>query len=56
MEYGHEAAVADGVNVAVWALNLLRTHGVLKVEGQKKGARWVFTDPWVHHDHQVSGE
>lgn len=35
-------------------LDALRANGVLKVEGQKKGAKYVFTDEWVHHDHEVA--
>ncbi len=41
--------------LASWALYTLRAKGVLKVEGVKKGARWVFTDEWVYHDHEVAG-
>ncbi len=37
------------------ALNKLRDNDVLKIEGQKRGAHWVFTDSWVHIDHEVSG-
>lgn len=37
------------------ALNLLREKDVLKVEGQKRGSRWVFTDSWAYDDHEVSG-
>jgi nucleoside 2-deoxyribosyltransferase len=37
------------------ALNALRDANVLRVEGVKKGATWVFTDKWVHHDHEVVG-
>lgn len=38
------------------ALNGLREAGVLQVEGERRGARWVFTDSWVHHDHEVVGD
>lgn len=38
---------------ATLALNLLRDEGVLKVEGGRKFAKWVFADAWVHHDHEV---
>lgn len=37
------------------ALNALRDANVLRVEGVKKGATWVFADKWVHHDHEVVG-
>ena len=40
---------------ATGALNALRNANVLRVEGVKKGATWVFTDKWVHHDHEVVG-
>jgi hypothetical protein len=37
------------------ALNALREANVLRVEGAKRGATWVFTDSWVYHDHEVVG-
>ncbi len=37
-------------------LDTLRENGVLQIEGQKGGAKWVFTDAWVHGDHEVAGE
>ena len=40
---------------ATGAFNALRGANVLRVEGVKKGATWVFTDRWVHHDHEVAG-
>jgi hypothetical protein len=40
---------------ATTVLNALRDANVLRVEGVKKGATWVFTDKWVHHDHEVVG-
>ena len=40
---------------ATAVLNSLREANVLRVEGVKKGAAWVFTDKWVHHDHEVAG-
>jgi hypothetical protein len=40
---------------ATIALNALRDASVLCVEGEKRGATWVFTDRWVHHDHEVVG-
>jgi len=33
----------------------LREDGVLKVEGQRKAAKWLLGDEWVHHDHEVVG-
>lgn len=36
-------------------LNALRKANVLQAEGSGKGATWVFTDSWVHHDHEVVG-
>jgi nucleoside 2-deoxyribosyltransferase len=40
---------------ATVALNALRNANVLRVEGAKRGATWVFTDSWVYHDHEVVG-
>ena len=40
---------------ATTVLDALREHNVLKVEGAKKGAYYVFTDEWVNHDHEVVG-
>lgn len=37
------------------ALDRLRVVDVLKMEGQKRGAIYVFTDSWVYHDHEVAG-
>jgi len=33
----------------------LRRKEILQVEGERRGARWVFTDKWAYHDHDVSG-
>jgi hypothetical protein len=44
---------SDGLATA--ALNALREREVLKVEGQRRGSRWVFTDSWAYADHEVSG-
>jgi hypothetical protein len=41
--------------LATAALNALREKDVLKVEGQRRGSRWVFTDSWAYADHEVSG-
>ncbi len=38
------------------AMNRLRELEVLQVEGQKRGAKWIFTDLWVTSDHEVAGE
>lgn len=40
---------------ATLVLNALRDANVLRVEGVKKGATWVFADRWVYHDHEVVG-
>lgn len=37
------------------ALQKLREMDVLQVEGQRRGARWVFSGSWVYHDHEVAG-
>ncbi len=39
---------------ATAALNALRDADVLRVEGVRKAARWVFNDNWTHHDHEVT--
>lgn len=36
-------------------LNSLRSQGVVEISGAKRGARWVFLDSWVYHDHEVTG-
>jgi hypothetical protein len=41
--------------IADLALNRLRQSDVLKVEGERRGAVWTFTDNWVEHDHEVVG-
>jgi nucleoside 2-deoxyribosyltransferase len=50
------AIAEDDDKRATNLLNALREAGVLRVEGEKRGAAWVFTDSWVHHDHEVVGE
>lgn len=40
---------------ATVALNAFRSANVLRVEGARRGATWVFTDKWVYHDHEVVG-
>ncbi|HUG00633.1 MAG TPA: hypothetical protein VML95_02085 [Longimicrobiales bacterium] len=47
--------ILGDAGLATTVLNKLREHDVLQVEGQKRGARWVFTDQWVHKDHEVAG-
>lgn len=36
-------------------LDGLRRFEVLKLEGQRKAARWYLGDTWVYHDHEVVG-
>lgn len=36
-------------------LNSLRAQGVVEISGAKRGAKWVFLDSWVYHDHEVAG-
>jgi hypothetical protein len=48
-------AIVEDDKRATTALNALRDANVLRVEGVKKGAAWVFTDSWAHHDHEVAG-
>ena len=36
-------------------LNSLRAEGVVEIAGAKRGAKWVFLDSWVYHDHEVAG-
>jgi nucleoside 2-deoxyribosyltransferase len=50
-----QAIAILGEGLATAALNALREKDVLRVEGQRRGARWVFTDNWVYGDHEVSG-
>jgi len=40
---------------ATAALHALRDANVLRVEGASRAAAWMFTDQWVHHDHEVVG-
>lgn len=49
-------AIMGSDGAAGTALVSLRAQGVLQVLGQKRGARWVFTEQWVDHEHEVSGE
>ena len=36
-------------------LDGLRQFDVIKVEGQRRAARWRLADSWVYHDHEVVG-
>ena len=36
-------------------LNVLREHGVLQLQGQRKAAKWLMGENWVTHDHEVVG-
>jgi hypothetical protein len=47
--------IAGDERRATTALNALREEKVLRVEGASKSAAWVFTESWVHHDHEVVG-
>lgn len=41
--------------LAALVLNGLRQENILKLEGQRKAAKWSFSDKWVYHDHEVVG-
>jgi hypothetical protein len=45
-----ESNVTSGI-----VLDALRENDIFKLEGQTKGARWLLSDTWVHHDHEVVG-
>lgn len=36
-------------------VNGLREAAILKMEGQRKAAKYIFGDAWVTHDHEVVG-
>jgi hypothetical protein len=38
------------------ALSGLREAGILRLEGQRRAAKWLLSESWVHHDHEVVGE
>lgn len=40
---------------ADYAMNHLRDRRILKVDGVKKGAKWMLEDDWVYRNHQVVG-
>jgi len=52
---GTARSILQDDNLVTVALNKLRERDVLQVEGERRGARWVFTDSWVTHDHEVVG-
>jgi hypothetical protein len=37
------------------ALSKLREMDILQMEGTRRGAKWVFSENWVYHDHEVAG-
>jgi hypothetical protein len=49
------SSMLGNAELATVVLNGLRARDVLQVQGQTKGARWVFTDKWATHDAEVSG-
>ena len=51
----HAEQVFGDRKLADIAMSKLREVGVLQVEGQKRGAKYVFSDLWVYHDHEVTG-
>jgi hypothetical protein len=40
---------------AAAVMNALREYNVLKLEGQRRAAKWLLSDAWVSHDHEVVG-
>lgn len=36
-------------------LNSLRAQGVVEISGSKRGSKWIFSENWVYHDHEVAG-
>jgi hypothetical protein len=53
---GQTTTILGSAALSTAALNALRDLEVLQISGVKRGARWVFTDHWVHRDHEVYGE
>jgi hypothetical protein len=41
--------------LADWSMNHLRERGVLAIDGQRRGAKWVFGENWVTKHHEVAG-
>jgi hypothetical protein len=50
------AKVFESEAAASRALSGLRESGVLRLEGQRRAAKWLLSESWVHHDHEVVGE
>jgi hypothetical protein len=48
------SSILGSSDLATAVLNGLRARDVLQVEGRRY-ARWIFTDKWAYHDHEVSG-
>jgi len=46
---GNSKQLADGI------INQLRAESVVEISGSKRGAKWVFSEHWVYHDHEVAG-
>lgn len=49
------AKVFGSDEAAGTVLNAFRERGVFKLEGQRRAAKWLLGDSWVHHDHEVVG-
>ena len=52
---GQAKTILGSDQLASAVLNGLRQQDVLQVQGQRRGARWIFTDKWAYHDHEVAG-
>lgn len=52
---GQASSILGSNDLATAVLNGLRARDVLQVEGGRRYARWIFTDKWAYHDHEVSG-
>jgi hypothetical protein len=50
-----QASLMGDDALASAVLSELRANDVLQIEGQTRSARYVFTDRWAYHDHEVSG-
>ncbi len=46
---GNSKPIADSI------IHQLRQMDVVEVFGAKRGAKWVFSEHWVYHDHEVAG-
>jgi hypothetical protein len=49
------ATIMGSDALAVSALARLRERDVLQMTGARRGAKYVFTDSWTYHDHEVAG-